>query len=75
MTRITILSRCIRNGGDLNFKKRSSNLGNVYRAETKYIDPDTKKQRNYVVVKDNGKNVSVSKLKSIKTEKNPALLE
>lgn len=50
-------------------------LGKVFRGETKYIDPETKKQRNYVVVRDNGKNVSVAKLKSIKKENDSALLE
>ncbi|MBP3402257.1 MAG: hypothetical protein J6K85_04260 [Clostridia bacterium] len=55
--------------------KKKSNVGKVYRGETKYIDRDTKKQRNYVVVRDNGKNISVSKLKSIKKENDPALLE
>ena len=52
-----------------------SNVGKVYRGETKYIDPDTKKQRNYVVVRDNGRSVAVAKLKSIKKENDPALLE
>ncbi|MBE6702126.1 MAG: hypothetical protein E7585_01780 [Ruminococcaceae bacterium] len=52
-----------------------SNVGKVYRGETKYIDPETKKQRNYVVVRDNGKAVSVAKLKSIKKERDPALME
>ena len=52
-----------------------SNVGKVYRGETKYIDCETKKQRNYVVVRDNGKAVSVAKLKSIKKEKDPALME
>lgn len=49
--------------------KKDSNkktLGTVWRGNTKYIDKETKKQRNYVVVKDNGKGVSVAKLKSIK---------
>lgn len=55
--------------------KKKSNVGKVYRGETKYIDRDTKKQRNYVVVRDNGRNVSVSKLKSIKCENDPALYE
>ena len=50
-------------------------LGKVFRGETKYIDPETKKQRNYVVVRDNGKSVSVAKLKSIKKECDPALME
>ncbi len=50
-------------------------LGKVFHGETKYIDPETKKQRNYVVVRDNGKSVSVAKLKSIKKERDPALIE
>lgn len=41
-------------------------MGKVYRVETKYIDKDTKKHRNYVVTKQKGDNVGVSKLKSIK---------
>ena len=52
-----------------------SNVGKVYRGETKYIDPETKKQRNYVVVRDNGRGVSVAKLKSIKKDGDPALME
>ena len=47
-------------------KKRKNNIGKVYRGKTKYIDPDEKPERYYVVVKDNGKHVSVAKLKSIK---------
>ena len=46
--------------------KIQNNIGKVYRGKTKYIDKDTKPERNYVVVKDNGKNVSIAKLKSIK---------
>lgn len=42
------------------------NVGKVFRGETKYIDKETKKQRNYVVVNENKRGVSVSKLKSIK---------
>ena len=45
---------------------RKSNIGKVYRGRTKYIDKDTKPERNYVVVVDDGKRVSVAKLKSIK---------
>lgn len=45
---------------------KESHVGKVYRGNTKYIDRETKAQRNYVVVLDNGKNVSVAKLKSIK---------
>ena len=48
-------------------KPKESNVGKVYRGKTKYIDPDTKPERNYVVLKDDGKNVSVAKLKSIKS--------
>ncbi len=49
-----------------NTTKKGSNVGKVYRGQTKYIDPDTKPERSYVVVVDDGKNVTVSKLKSIK---------
>ena len=54
---------------------KTSNVGKVYRGETKYIDPEPKKQRNYVVVRDNGKYVSVSKLKSFKKESDSSLYE
>ncbi len=60
---------------------KPSNVGKVYRGETKYIDSEPKKQRNYVVVRERGKAVTVSKLKSIKrTDENgknadPALVE
>ena len=47
-------------------KEKGKNVGKVYRGRTKYIDKETKPERNYVVVLDDGKNVSVSKLKSIK---------
>lgn len=43
-----------------------SSVGKVYRGETKYIDPEPKKQRNYVVVRERGHNVTVSKLKTVK---------
>lgn len=46
--------------------KKNSNVGKVYRGVTKYIDKETKAERNYVVVLDDGRRVSVSKLKSIK---------
>lgn len=45
---------------------KKNNVGKVFRGRTKYIDLETKQQRNYVVVADNGKHVSVAKLKSIK---------
>lgn len=46
--------------------QKESNVGKVYCGRTKYIDKETKHERNYVVVVDDGKNVSVAKLKSIK---------
>ena len=51
-----------------------NNVGNVYRGNTKYIDRDTKPQRNFVVVKDNGRSVAVAKLKSIKKADDKALM-
>ncbi|MCM1306500.1 MAG: hypothetical protein NC037_06555 [Bacteroides sp.] len=45
---------------------KTNHVGEIWRGETKYIDPEPKKQRNYVVVVDDGKNQTVSKLKSIK---------
>lgn len=56
-------------------KISKNNLGKVYRGTTKYIDKDTKPERNYVVVKDNGKFVAVAKLKSVKKENDKALFE
>lgn len=47
-------------------KIANNNVGKVYRGRTKYIDKENKHERNYVVISDNGRNVSVSKLKSIK---------
>ena len=47
-------------------KDGKGSVGKVYRAKTKYIDKDTKPERNYVVVVDDGTRVSVAKLKSIK---------
>lgn len=46
--------------------RKESNVGKVYRGKTKYIDKETKPERNYVVVVDDGKRVSVAKLKSVK---------
>lgn len=46
--------------------KTSSHRGEVYRGVTKYIDVETKPQRNYVVISDDGTYISVSKLKTIK---------
>ena len=47
-------------------KKPAKNVGKVYRGKTKYIDKETKPERNYVVVMDDGRKVTVAKLKSIK---------
>lgn len=47
-------------------KYAGKNVGKVYRGKTKYIDKETKPERNYVVVMDDGKKVTVAKLKSIK---------
>lgn len=44
----------------------NNHVGKVLRCKTKYIDLDTKPERNYVVVKNKGKNIVVAKLKSIK---------
>lgn len=41
-------------------------VGKVYRGETKYIDREPKKQRDYVVVRETPRGVSVAKLKTIK---------
>lgn len=46
--------------------KKENRVGKVYRGKTKYIDKETKPERNYVVVLDDGKRVTVAKLKSIK---------
>lgn len=46
--------------------RKKNKIGTVWRGKTKYIDKDTKPERNYVVVLDDGKKVSVAKLKSIK---------
>ena len=45
---------------------KGGRVGKVYRGKTKYIDKETKPERNYVVVLDDGKVVTVAKLKSIK---------
>lgn len=43
-----------------------SKVGKVYRGRTKYIDKDTKPERDFVVVSSKGKLVRISKLKTIK---------
>ena len=40
-------------------KSKSTKVGKVYRGKTKYIDKETKPERNYVVVFDDGKRVKV----------------
>lgn len=47
-------------------KNKGGNVGKVYRGRTKYIDVETKHERDYVVVIDDGERVKVAKLKSIK---------
>lgn len=60
---------------------KPSNVGKVYRGETKYIDREPKKQRDYVVVRDNERGITVSKLKTVKKfnengkNADPALVE
>lgn len=59
----------IRGGNGGKSPKKSSannNVGKVYRGKTKYIDKETKAERNYVVVQDYGQKIVVAKLKSIK---------
>ncbi len=46
--------------------QKKNYVGKVYRGNTKYIDKETKEERNYVVVRENKRGVSVAKLKSIK---------
>lgn len=46
--------------------KKRNKIGTVWRGKTKFIDKEPKAERNYVVVLDDGKKVSVAKLKSIK---------
>ena len=63
------------------FRSKQNNVGKVYRGETKYIDKEPKKQRDYVVVRDTERGVTVSKLKTIKKldengkNADPALVE
>lgn len=47
-------------------KDKVNHVGKVYRGETKYIDNEPKKQRDYVVVRNKDDKVTVAKLKSIK---------
>ena len=47
-------------------KKNDGKVGKVYRGKTKYIDKEPKDERNYVVIREDPRGVSVAKLKSVK---------
>lgn len=47
-------------------RKKRGHVGEVYRGKTKYIDPEPKDERNYVVVQEDNIGVAVAKLKTIK---------
>lgn len=47
-------------------KKNSLNVGKVYRGKTKYIDKETKEERDYAVMRETPRGVTVAKVKSIK---------
>lgn len=47
-------------------KKTNGKVGKVYRGKTKYIDKESKDERNYVVIREDPRGVSVAKLKSVK---------
>ena len=49
--------------------KRNNNLGKVVWGKTRFIENDTKPRRRYVVTKDNGYNIGVSKINSVKQDK------
>ena len=38
-------------------QKKKNYVGKVYRGKTKYIDKETKEERNYVVVRENKRGV------------------
>lgn len=46
--------------------KRHGYVGKVYKGKTKYIDPEPKAERRYLIMKDNGEYIGVSKVQSIK---------
>lgn len=58
--------RAAKNTSDKKSAPKPNNVGKVFRGETKYIDTEPKKQRDYVVVRDTDSGVTVSKLKTIK---------
>ena len=39
-------------------KNKKDNVGKVYRGKTKYIDKETKDERNYVVVRESNRGVA-----------------
>ncbi len=47
-------------------KTEQSNVGKVFRGRTKYIDKEPKLERDYAVVRETERGVTVAKLKSIK---------
>ena len=47
-------------------RRKNDKVGKVYRGKTKYIDKEPKDERNYVVIREDMRGVSVAKLKSIK---------
>jgi len=51
--------------GSLN-KKKQGKVGEVYTVQTKFIDPETKKERKFCVVTDYKDRVGISKIHSIK---------
>ncbi len=56
-------------------EERPGNVGKVFWSNSRRIDAkDNKKRRHMLVMKDNGKNVQVSQLKSLKEETKPGKL-
>lgn len=77
-------TNCKRSGDKPSYPQGSgqkSSVGEIHRGNTKYIDTEPKKQRNYTVVKDNNGKVTVAKVKTIKhldengKNADPALVE
>lgn len=50
-------------------KKKIGNEGKVFYGITRFIEPDTKPRRRYIVVKDNGSSIKVVKTNSMKLDK------
>lgn len=51
------------------FISRKNNEGKVYWGKTRYIDYDKKPRRQFLIVKDDGKNIKVAKLTSLNDKK------